>query len=127
MNLLTSTSNENIISLINQGGALNGILLGLQIIILALGIYYLINIGNRHVEDGERLIFSKTVIIKFIIAVLAVLFFIYIYKSFLMVRTVTLSILVAAMLAYFLNPMVKSVRKRPVSYTHLTLPTNREV
>lgn len=112
MNLLTSTSNENIISLINQGGALNGILLGLQIIILALGIYYLINIGNRHVEDGERLIFSKTVIIKFIIAVLAVLFFIYIYKSFLMVRTVTLSILVAAMLAYFLNPMVKSVRKR---------------
>ena len=116
MNLLTSTSNENIISLINQGGALNGILLGLQIIILALGIYYLINIGNRHVEDGERLIFSKTVIIKFIIAVLAVLFFIYIYKSFLMVRTVTLSILVAAMLAYFLNPMA-------VSYTHLTLPT----
>ena len=112
MNLLTSTNNENIISLINQGGALNGILLGLQIIILALGIYYLINIGNRHVEDGERLIFSKTVIIKFIIAVLAVLFFIYIYKSFLMVRTVTLSILVAAMLAYFLNPMVKSVRKR---------------
>lgn len=29
-----------------------------------------------------------------------------------MVRTITLSILVAAMLAYFLNPMVKSVRKR---------------
>ncbi len=29
-----------------------------------------------------------------------------------MVRTITLSILVAAMLAYFLNPMVKSVRKK---------------
>lgn len=112
MNYLTNTINGNIINLINQGGALNGILLGLQIIILALGIYYLINIGNRHVETGERLIFSKTVIIKFLIAVLAILFFVYIYKSFLMVRTITLSILVAAMLAYFLNPMVKSVRKR---------------
>lgn len=112
MGFLTNTINENIINLINQGGALNGILLGLQIIILALGIYYLVNIGNKHLEEGERLIFSKTVIIKFIITVLAVLFFIYIYKNFLMVRTITLSILVAAMLAYFLNPMVKSVRKR---------------
>lgn len=112
MVFLANTINENIINLINQGGALNGILLGLQIIILALGIYYLVNIGNKHLDEGERLIFSKTVIIKFIITVLAVLFFIYIYKSFLMVRTITLSILVAAMLAYFLNPMVKSVRKK---------------
>lgn len=112
MGFLANTINENIINLINQGGALNGILLGLQIIILALGIYYLVNIGNKHLNEGERLIFSKTVIIKFIITVLAVLFFIYIYKNFLMVRTITLSILVAAMLAYFLNPMVKSVRKR---------------
>lgn len=112
MCFLANTINENIINLINQGGALNGILLGLQIIILALGIYYLVNIGNKHLDEGERLIFSKTVIIKFIITVLAVLFFIYIYKNFLMVRTITLSILVAAMLAYFLNPMVKSVRKR---------------
>lgn len=112
MGFLANTINENIINLINQGGALNGILLGLQIIILALGIYYLVNIGNKHLDEGERLIFSKTVIINFIITVLAVLFFIYIYKNFLMVRTITLSILVAAMLAYFLNPMVKSVRKR---------------
>lgn len=112
MCFLANTINENIINLINQGGALNGILLGLQIIILALGIYYLVNIGNKHLDEGERLIFSKTVIIKFIITVLAVLFFIYIYKNFLMVRTITLSILVAAMLAYFLNPMVKSVRKK---------------
>ena len=112
MGFLANTINENIINLINQGGALNGILLGLQIIILALGIYYLVNIGNKHLDEGERLIFSKTVIIKFIITVLAILFFIYIYKNFLMVRTITLSILVAAMLAYFLNPMVKSVRKR---------------
>lgn len=112
MGFLANTINENIINLINQGGALNGILLGLQIIILALGIYYLVNIGNKHLDEGERLIFSKTVIIKFIITVLAVLFFIYIYKNYLMVRTITLSILVAAMLAYFLNPMVKSVRKR---------------
>ena len=112
MGFLANTINENIINLINQGGALNGILLGLQIIILALGIYYLVNIGNKHLDEGERLIFSKTVIIKFIITVLAVLFFIYIYKNFLMVRTITLSILVAAMLAYFLNPMVKSVRKK---------------
>lgn len=112
MGFLANTINENIINLINQGGALNGILLGLQIIILALGIYYLVNIGNKHLDEGERLIFSKTVIIKFILTVLAVLFFIYIYKNFLMVRTITLSILVAATLAYFLNPMVKSVRKR---------------
>lgn len=112
MGFLANTINENIINLINQGGALNGILLGLQIIILALGIYYLVNIGNKHLDEGERLIFSKTVIIKFIITVLAILFFIYIYKNFLMVRTITISILVAAMLAYFLNPMVKSVRKR---------------
>lgn len=112
MGFLANTINENIINLINQGGALNGILLGLQIIILALGIYYLVNIGNKHLDEGERLIFSKTVIIKFIITVLAILFFVYIYKNFLMVRTITLSILVAAMLAYFLNPMVKSVRKR---------------
>lgn len=112
MGFLANTINENIINLINQGGALNGILLGLQIIILALGIYYLVNIGNKHLDESERLIFSKTVIIKFIITVLAILFFIYIYKNFLMVRTITLSILVAAMLAYFLNPMVKSVRKR---------------
>lgn len=112
MGFLANTINENIINLINQGGALNGILLGLQIIILALGIYYLVNIGNKHLDEGERLIFSKTVIIKFIITVSAILFFIYIYKNFLMVRTITLSILVAAMLAYFLNPMVKSVRKR---------------
>lgn len=112
MGFLANTINENIINLINQGGALNGILLGLQIIILALGIYYLVNIGNKHLQDSEKLIFSKIVIIKFILTVLAVLFFIYIYKSFLMVRTLTLSILIAAMLAYFLNPLVKSVKNK---------------
>lgn len=112
MGFLENTINENIINLINQGGALNGILLGLQIIILALGIYYLVNIGNKHLQDSEKLIFSKIVIIKFILTVLAVLFFIYIYKSFLMVRTLTLSILIAAMLAYFLNPLVKSVKNK---------------
>ena len=110
--LLTDIIDRNIVNLFLQGGALNGILLGLKIIILVLGIYYLVNIGNKHLQDSEKLIFSKIVIIKFILTVLAVLFFIYIYKSFLMVRTLTLSILIAAMLAYFLNPMVKSVRKR---------------
>lgn len=110
--LLTDIIDRNIVNLFLQGGALNGILLGLKIIILALGIYYLVNIGNKHLQDSEKLIFSKIVIIKFILTVLAVLFFIYIYKSFLMVRTLTLSILVAAMLAYFLNPLVKSVKNK---------------
>lgn len=110
--LLTDIIDRNIVNLFFQGGALNGILLGLKIIILALGIYYLVNIGNKHLQDSEKLIFSKTVIIKFILIVLAVLFFIYIYKSFLMVRTLTLSILIAAMLAYFLNPLVKSVKNK---------------
>lgn len=110
--LLTDIIDRNIVNLFLQGGALNGILLGLKIIILALGIYYLVNIGNKHLQDSEKLIFSKTVIIKFILTVLAVLFFIYIYKSFLMVRTLTLSILIAAMLAYFLNPLVKSVKNK---------------
>lgn len=110
--LLTDIIDRNIVNLFLQGGALNGILLGLKIIILALGIYYLVNIGNKHLQDSEKLIFSKIVIIKFILTVLAVLFFIYIYKSFLMVRTLTLSILIAAMLAYFLNPLVKSVKNK---------------
>lgn len=110
--LLTDIVDRNIVNLFLQGGALNGILLGLKIIILALGIYYLVNIGNKYLQDSEKLIFSKTVIIKFILTVLAVLFFIYIYKSFLMVRTLTLSILIAAMLAYFLNPLVKSVKNK---------------
>lgn len=110
--LLTDIIDRNIVNLFLQGGALNGILLGLKIIILALGIYYLVNIGNKHLQDSEKLIFSKTVIIKFILTVLAVLFFIYIYKSFLMVRTLTLSILTASMLAYFLNPLVKSVKNK---------------
>lgn len=110
--LLTDIIDRNIVNLFLQGGALSGILLGLKIIILALGIYYLVNIGNKYLQDSEKLIFSKTVIIKFILTVLAVLFFIYIYKSFLMVRTLTLSILIAAMLAYFLNPLVKSVKNK---------------
>lgn len=110
--LLTDIIDRNIVNLFLQGGALNGILLGLKIIILALGIYYLVNIGNKYLQDSEKLIFSKTVIIKFMLAILAVLFFIYIYKSFLMVRTLTLSILIAAMLAYFLNPLVKSVKNK---------------
>lgn len=110
--LLTDIIDRNIVNLFLQGGALNGILLGLKIIILALGIYYLVNIGNKHLQDSEKLIFSKIVIIKFILTVLAVFFFIYIYKSFLMVRTLTLSILIAAMLAYFLNPLVKSVKNK---------------
>lgn len=110
--LLTDIIDRNIVNLFLQGGALNGILLGLKIIILALGIYYLVNIGNKHLQDSEKLIFSKIVIIKFILTVLAVLFFIYIYKSFLMVRTLTLSILTASMLAYFLNPLVKSVKNK---------------
>lgn len=110
--LLTDIIDRNVVNLFLQGGALNGILLGLKIIILALGIYYLVNIGNKYLQDSEKLIFSKTVIIKIILTVLAVLFFIYIYKSFLMVRTLTLSILIAAMLAYFLNPLVKSVKNK---------------
>lgn len=84
-------------------------------ILLILIIYYLIHIGNKHVEDNKKVIISK----KRFLPILAIIIFIYIFYllsgKYAILFDTFYTIIISAILAYLFNPIINYLEKYNIS------------
>ncbi|SCY58287.1 AI-2E family transporter [Alkaliphilus peptidifermentans] len=86
------------------------------LIIMLLGfiIYYLVHIGNRYVDENRRVNIKKKQIVYFLLSIIIMLLILFIFQ----IRTFILQILypfiLAIVLAYTLNPLVKYLNSKGI-------------
>ncbi|NLY44720.1 MAG: AI-2E family transporter [Tissierella sp.] len=87
----------------------------LIMLLLTLIIYYLINIGNKHVDQNKRLNFNN----KKIIIVLSFIILLYtvtmILRRFPLLSDVFITIIASIIIAYALNPIINKFEKKNIS------------
>lgn len=85
------------------------ILFILFIIMVGLSIYYLIYIGNKHVEEKNKLKINWTFILKVLIFVLLIVIILSLYRSFKILGNTTFAFFISVIVAFLLNPIVKKL------------------
>lgn len=95
-------------------GFLSLVTKGLFAVLLALGIYYLINIGNRHIEKSRRI----NVDLKLLTKILAVFIALYILRSvfqrYPIIGNTIGAIFVSIIIAYVMNPVVTYLESKGI-------------
>ena len=85
------------------------------VILLYFIIYYLINIGNQHVEDGKKVHINKKQIYKSILIFLCILLIIFLFKIRGLLFELLEPFILAIIFAYILSPMVRYLNKRGIN------------
>ena len=91
--------------------AIRGILL---ILLIALSIYYLVNIGNQYIDRNRRIHFDFRKVGIFLGLVLGIIVLRYVFKRFPVVGTTLAAIAISAMLAYIINPLVSAMERKNI-------------
>lgn len=84
------------------------------IILLSTMIYYLINIGNKNVNPKNRIVLDLETIRRFIIIVGILLFLIYLMTKYPIILHTIITIIISAVIAYVINPLVKILQKKGI-------------
>lgn len=95
----------------NQTILLNALTI-VVIILLGFGVYYLIHIGNQHVPASKRVHFQKEKIGKMLLALAAIIGFLWILQRNPVIRSLLFAIIFATVMAYILNPAVDYLEKK---------------
>ncbi len=94
------------------------IMIGIKILLLLLIgflIYYIIHIGNKHVENKNKIRIKKKYFLIFFIGILLFLLLVMVYKYRSFLWKILMPVLWAIVLAYLLNPIVQKIEKRGFS------------
>lgn len=83
--------------------------------LLTLIIYYLINIGNKHVEHKKRLNFNNRKIVIALSSIILLYTFTMILRRFPFLSDIVVTIITSIIIAYALNPIIAKFEKRNVS------------
>lgn len=100
----------------NQSLLLNVLLFAL-ILLAGFATYYLIHIGNQHVGATKRIHFQRKPIITTIATILLIVGFIWLIRSNPIIRSVLFAIILAAVMAYILNPLVNRLEMKGMKRT----------
>ncbi|MGF7059975.1 AI-2E family transporter [Brassicibacter mesophilus] len=84
-------------------------------ILLGLGIYFLINIGNKHVQEGKKFVISRKAVINTIIAVIFLVAIYNLFKGPSSLTQILMLVFYSIILAYLLNPLVNIIERKRVS------------
>ncbi|GFN36019.1 AI-2E family transporter [Tepidimicrobium xylanilyticum] len=84
-------------------------------ILLILIIYYLIHIGNRYVDDSNRIRINKKKILPAIFSIVIIYIFYFLAKRYSIIVDTIYTIITSAVLAYLFNPIVNYLEKRRIS------------
>lgn len=84
-------------------------------IFIILLIYYLIGIGNRYIEDGNKIKINRKKTLPIIITLLSIYFIYFLAKKYGIITDTIYTILISAILAYLLNPIVNFFEKHKIS------------
>lgn len=100
----------------NQSFLLN-VLLFTLILLMGFATYYLIHIGNQHVGPSKRIHLQKDRILKVLLGIFLAIGFIVLVRNNPIIRSVLFAIVLAAVMAYILNPPVQRLERRGVKRT----------
>ncbi len=84
-------------------------------ILLGLGIYFLINIGNKHVDTDKKFVITRKRVINTIIALLIVVFVYYLFKGPSSLKQILMLVFYSIIIAYLLNPLVNIIERKGTS------------
>lgn len=93
---------------------IKSVILLLLIFIFSL-IYYTIHIGNKHIKKGNRIKINKTKIIPIIIGIIIIYLFLLLVNRYSIIADTILTIIISAILAYLLNPIIDYFEKHKIS------------
>lgn len=93
----------------------------LSALLLALVIYYLINIGNGFVPGKKVIKYNTRLILWVIISLFGIYFVTLIFRRYTLVADTFYTIIISMILAYFLNPLVNFFEKRGLKRTFATI------
>lgn len=95
--------------------SLTKLLLFFTTIFLGIMIYYIINIGNKHVSEKRKIGFKKKKIVPILLIFLTVVIYAYFAKRNSIVSDTLSNIIVSIILAYLFNPVVNNLEKKGVN------------
>lgn len=86
----------------------------LSIILVFLAIYYLINIGNKHIESKKRINLDLPIIIKIFFGILIFYSIIVIFKKFSILGYTLSCVIIAVIFAYIIDPLVNYLERKGI-------------
>ncbi|HHX68786.1 MAG: AI-2E family transporter [Miniphocaeibacter sp.] len=90
-------------------------------VLIALGIYYLINIGNTKVSLKNRLRLDQSYIKRVTVYILVILAVLYIFTKFTIIGSTIITMIIALVVAYLINPLVKKLENKGVKRAYAIL------
>lgn len=88
---------------------------------VTVGIYYLINIGNRGVTKNNRIELNLNKIIKFSLIVIAGVIIVALFRAYPILGASTFALFVSVLIAFLLNPIVSYLEAKGIKRAHGTL------
>ena len=90
---------------------IRGILL---ILLIALSVYYLINIGNQYIDKSRRIHVDLKVVGFILLGILALIALRYVFSKFPVLRTALAALVISMILAYIINPLVNYLETKRI-------------
>lgn len=87
------------------------VLVLLMSLLIVVAIYYLIQIGNKYVDNGKRIRFSKDRGLPVLVGVFSVYFFYMMIRKYDILSDIIYTIMISVVLAYLMNPIVNYFEK----------------
>lgn len=86
----------------------------LLILLIALSVYYLINIGNQHIDKSRRIHLDLRLVGLFLLGILALIALRYVFSKFPVLRTALAAFFISVILAYIINPLVNYLETKRI-------------
>lgn len=90
---------------------IRGILL---ILLIALSVYYLINIGNQYIDKSRRIHLDLRLVGMILLGILVLIALRYVFARFPVLRTALTAFFISVILAYIINPLVNYLETKRI-------------
>ena len=84
----------------------------LSTLLLAMVVYYLINIGNQYVPKNKAIKYNTKVILWVILSLFGIYFVMLLFRRYTLVADTFYTIILSMIVAYFLNPLVNLFERK---------------
>ncbi len=86
----------------------------LLILLIALSVYYLINIGNQYIDKSRRIHLDLRLVGLILLGILALIALRYVFSKFPVLRTALAAFFISVILAYIINPLVNYLETKRI-------------
>lgn len=94
---------------------LNIVIRVLCVIILILGIYFSVHIFNQKLDDKNKIRINKLKALRCFIYCACLIFIVFLFKRYSILRVTSVTVIVAIIIAYILNPFVKFFERKGIN------------